>query len=193
MEGDSPESANGKGHESPFTPAERIAELNAIDQSISTLLSAASDVIGILSNDPSSETQERALRNPTSARSAFQDAASTYFTTLSSIDVRLRRQVYALEEAGLVKPGDDRDPKRGRKIGGEYGIEKTGGGPLDPSWLSARASDKVGSGMKAELLAQARVFIEKSEGRSTEKKLDDNSTDLRRSASGEDHRDHDVG
>ncbi|KIV92802.1 hypothetical protein PV10_04068 [Exophiala mesophila] len=193
MEADPPESANVKGHESPFTPAERIAELNAIDQSISTLLSAASDVIGILSNEPSSETQERALRNPTSARSAFQDAASTYFTTLSSIDVRLRRQVYALEEAGLVKPGDDRDPKRGRKVGGEYGIERTGGGPLDPSWLSARASDKVGSGMKAELLAQARVFIEKSEGRSAEKNLDENSTDLPRSTSGEDRRDHDVG
>lgn len=193
MEGELPESASVKGHASSFTPAERIAELNAIDQSISTLLSAASEAIGIISNDPSSETQERALRNPSTARTAFQEAATTYFTTLSSIDVRLRRQVYALEEAGLVKPGDDRDPKRGRKIGGDYGIEKTGGGLLDPSWLSARASDRVGSGMKAELLAQARDFVETSEARSADKNHDHSSTEPSRRASGKEHQDHDMG
>lgn len=167
MEVESSNSPGASPKPSPFTPAERIAELNAIDESITTLLSAASDAIGIISNNPTSETQERTLRNSSTARAAFQEAATTYFTTLSSIDVRLRRQVYALEEAGLVKPGDERDPRRGKKIGGDVGIARLGGGPLDPSWLNARASDKVGAGMKEQLLAQAREFVEKSDALSS--------------------------
>ena len=34
--------------------------------------------------------------------------------------------------------------------------------PLDPSWLNARASDTVGEGMKKELLAQARGWVEQT-------------------------------
>jgi len=146
-----------------FPPATRIAELNEIDGSITTLLAAASDAIAILSNQPSSEAQERALQNASSARSALTAATETYFSTLSSIEVGLRRQVYALEEANLIRPGDDRDTRRGRALGSDSGITKVGGGPLDPSWLNARASDKVGAGMKRELLAQARAFVERAE------------------------------
>ena len=164
MEIDSPETPPPpKPSTTTFTPAQRIAELNEIDQSISTLLSAASDAISILSNSPSSEAQEQALRNPSLARSAFTDAASTYFSTLSSIEVRLRRQVYALEEAKLIKPGDENDARKGRKFGGDTGTTRVGGGPLDPSWLNARASDKVETEMKRELLAQAKTFVEQSE------------------------------
>ena len=50
------------GEAPTFTPATRIAELNDIDQSVSTLLAAASDAIAILSNLPSSEKHEAALR-----------------------------------------------------------------------------------------------------------------------------------
>lgn len=146
---------------SSLTPADRIAELNDIDGSISTLLSAASDAIGILSNSPASTTQPGVLRSPTSAREAFTTAANTYFSSLSSIEVRLRRQVYALEEAGLIRPGDDTDTRRGRAIGSDPAAARVGGGPLDPSWLNARASDKVGEGMQRELLAQAREFVER--------------------------------
>ncbi|KIW92729.1 uncharacterized protein Z519_06577 [Cladophialophora bantiana CBS 173.52] len=147
-----------------FTPASRIAELNDIDRSISTLLSAASDAVGILSNSPTTtEKQETALRSSSSARAAFSAAAETYFSTLSSIEVQLRRQVYALEEAELIRPGDDRDARRGRALGGDSNLTRVGGGPLDPSWLNARASDKVGAGMKRELLAQAKEFVAKAE------------------------------
>lgn len=146
-----------------LTPSDRIAELNEIDRSIATLLSAASDAIGILSNQPVSKAQEQAFKSPAAARDAFTKATETYFSTLSSIEVRLRRQVYALEEANLIKPGDDRDSRKGRVLGGDSGMSKVGGGPLDPSWLNARASDKVGAGMKRELLAQAREFVEREQ------------------------------
>ncbi|KAJ9604719.1 hypothetical protein H2200_010833 [Cladophialophora chaetospira] len=148
-----------------FTPATRIAELNDIDRSVSTLLSAASDAIAILSNSPTNEKHEAALRNSTSARAAFSTAAESYFSTLSSIEVRLRRQVYALEEAELIKPGDERDSRRGRALGGDENLNRVGGGPLDSSWLNARASDKVAAGMKKELLAQAREWVDGQEHR----------------------------
>ncbi|OCT45701.1 hypothetical protein CLCR_01734 [Cladophialophora carrionii] len=159
MEDESPN--GGEGEVPVFTPATRIAELNDIDRSVSTLLSAASDAIAILSNAPSSEKHEAALRNATSARAAFSTAAETYFSTLSSIEVRLRRQVYALEEAELIRPGDEKDARRGRAPGGDNNLVRVGGGPLDPSWLNARASDTVGVGMKKELLAQAREWVER--------------------------------
>ncbi|KAL2415360.1 hypothetical protein ABEF91_005093 [Exophiala dermatitidis] len=149
-----------------FTPATRIAELNEIDQSISTLLSAAADAVGILSGARPSQSQEKPLGDIESARSAFTAAAETYFSTLSSVEVRLRRQVYALEEANLIRPGTDRDARRGRALGGDSGLNKAGGGPLDPSWLNARATDKVGLKKKQELLAQARDFIERAVHRS---------------------------
>jgi hypothetical protein len=157
MEDESP----NEGEVPVFTPAARIAELNDIDRSVSTLLSAASDAIAILSSSPSTEKHEAVLRNATSARAAFSTAAETYFSTLSSIEVRLRRQVYALEEAELIRPGDEKDARRGRAAGGDNSLARVGGGPLDPSWLNARASDQVGVGMKKELLAQAREWVER--------------------------------
>jgi hypothetical protein len=146
-----------------FTPAQRIAELNDIDRSVSTLLSAASDAVAILSNSPSNEKHQAALRNATTARAAFSTAAETYFSTLSSIEVRLRRQVYALEEAELIKSGNERDARRGRAPGSDASTARTGAGPLDPTWLNARANDRVGLGKKKELLAQARAWVEKNE------------------------------
>ncbi|KAJ9617740.1 uncharacterized protein PV06_01666 [Exophiala oligosperma] len=161
---------------SRFSPADRIAELNEIDTSIATLLSAASEAIGILSNQPTSEAQAKALQNPEAARSAFTTAADTYFSTLSSIEVRLRRQVYALEEANLIRPGDERDSRRGRAIGGDSSLTKVGGGPLDPSWLNARASDKVGAGMKRELLSRAREFVERADQGTQDLVIKDDAT-----------------
>ncbi|KAK5043590.1 hypothetical protein LTR84_011397 [Exophiala bonariae] len=146
-----------------ISPAQRITELNEIDQSISTLLSAASDAIGVLSNSPPSGVARNPLHDSTTARSTFTEAASTYFSTLSSIQVRLRRQVYALEEAHLVKPGDEADARRGRKFAGDTGVSRVGGGSLDPSWLNARVSDDVAEGMKLEMLSRTVDFIKRSE------------------------------
>ena len=178
MEVDSPPSSPA-AQQISFTPADRIAELNEIDRSISTLLSAASDAVGILSSSATSELQEKALRSPASTRTAFTAAAATYFSTLSFIEVRLRRQVYALEEADLIRQGDERDARRGRSLGNDSGMARVGGGPLDPSWLNARASDKVGVGKKRELLAQAREFVER-----WEQGTQNNDNDMRKAQAG---------
>jgi len=154
-----------------LTAADRIADLNSIDASISTLLSSASEAVGILANAPGSSNGTGRPTSLPSAQAAFTEAASTYFSTLSSIEVRLRRQVYALEEAGLIQPGDERDAKRGRTIGGEN-VGRGGGGSLDTSWLNARASDKVGEGMDAELWKTARQFVGEIQAREKEARKD---------------------
>lgn len=99
-----------------ITPGERIQELNSIDASIASLLHSAGSAIQILgSSNSSSFTADQDVDLATS-KSLFLTSITKYFTTLSSIDVRLRRQVYALQEAGLIAEGDARDAKRGLRL-----------------------------------------------------------------------------
>lgn len=86
---------------------------------------------------------------------------------LSDIEVRLRRQVYALEEAGLIAPGNERDAKKGRAAGSDE-REIVAGGPLDVSWLNARAKDPAGLKMEKELWSKAHALVDelqRKEGR----------------------------
>jgi len=76
-----------------------------------------------------------------------------------------------LEEAELIRPGDEADARKGRKFTGDTGTSRVGGGPLDPSWLNARASSKVAESMKQELLSRSRDFVERSE-RNPQNELD---------------------
>lgn len=138
-----------------FTPAQRIAELNAIDHSLANLLAAASDAVGVLANKRDSKT---ALASYETQQDRFREASRTYFATLSSIEVGLRRQVYALEEAGLIKEGDEKDVKRA-KAADAVSDAIAGGGLLDPSWLNARADKSVEISLQRELLSQANDFL----------------------------------
>lgn len=155
--------SNGEAKSKEFTPSDHIAELNGIDKSISDLLSSASEAIGILSND--AEVVPSAPRTLASAQARFTQASSTYFATLSDIEVRLRRQVYALEEAGLIEPGEEKDAKAGRALGASS-TGRGGVGPLDPSWLNARADNGVDFAMRKGLVSQTKDFLErmKTEG-----------------------------
>jgi hypothetical protein len=104
----------------------------------------------ILANAPTPHRADLELQ-----KIAFSEATESYLSALSNIDVRLRRNVYALEEAGLV----NRDGKRG--AAGAYSEEaRTGGnGPLDSSWLNARSSESVSKGMDREIWADARKLV----------------------------------
>ena len=138
-----------------LTPAQRIAELNDIDQSLATLLMSASEAIGVLAN----KRNDAARTSTYGAQEAkFQESSRTYFATLSSIEVGLKRQVYALEEAGLIQPGEERDNKKARAI-----IDRRddggGHGPLDSSWLNARADNGVQDGLERQILAEAKQFL----------------------------------
>ena len=150
--------ATGDAPPKSFAPSDRIAELNDIDQSISDLLASAAEAVGILSNSTQNVTPSP--KTLTAAQTRFTRASSAYFSTLSAIEVRLRRQVYALEEAGLIAPGDEKDEKAGRAIGSGT-LGRSGGGPLDPSWLNARADNGVDFALQRELVDQAKDFLER--------------------------------
>ena len=89
-----------------------------------------------------------------SHKARFQGATRQYFTLLSSIDVRLRRQVYALEEASIL-PGELSTSRTGDTDGTGNTINA-----LDVSWLNSR-KDTVGKDKEAELWAAARKFGER--------------------------------
>ena len=123
----------------------------------------------------------------------FTIASSEYFATLSSIDVRLRRQIYALEEADIVSPesaAKETQPKitvppalavmggaQGHDFSKQAKPEKASGGlgNLDVGWLNSR-NDKVEKEMEAELWAKAREMVERYE-KSSGGKRDDNGID----------------
>lgn len=112
-------------------------------------------------NTSSSETTPGASLE--SHKTQFKEATQQYFSLLSSIDVRLRRQVYALEEALVLGP--ESTSRTGDATGTGAGAAGGGAGsgasnPLDISWLNSR-KDTVGKDKEAELWAAARGFVEK--------------------------------
>lgn len=92
-----------------------------------------------------------------SHKARFKEATSQYFALLSSIDVRLRRQVYALEETSILAP--DSSSKTG-DLSGSAATAPGASNPLDVSWLNSR-KDTVGKEKEAELWAAARQFVDR--------------------------------
>lgn len=109
-------------------------------------------------------------------------AASRYFSLLSSVDVRLRRQIYALEEADII-PAEAATKEQQTNVTNPFGpfgsvtqanvpnqpatkqaaaskSAGTGGGlgSLDVGWLNSR-NDNVGKEMEAELWGKAKDFV----------------------------------
>ena len=116
-------------------------------------------------------------------REPFTATTSQYFTLLSSVDVNLRRQIYALEEAEilpaeavikepptslaapLVAQANSPNSSSSRTVGGNKGVITGGGlGNLDVGWLNSR-NDNVGKEMKSELWGEAGEFVHKLERR----------------------------
>lgn len=148
-------------------PSARISELHSIDTSISALLHSAGTAIQLLGSSSTTHPQISTPSKPTlnSTQTQFLASITTYFTLLSSIDVRLRRQVYALQEAGLIGEGDGRDAKRGGTsgagvAGGTIGV----GGGLGGS--GSGSSVTMGGGLverdvEREVWRRGRDFVER--------------------------------
>ncbi|KAH6667935.1 mediator complex protein-domain-containing protein [Halenospora varia] len=147
----------------PFTRAERIQQLNDIDKSITQLLHSAGLALQTLTaSDTTSST------NTTDRRKAFEDASNLYLKTLRTVDVGLKRNVYALEEADIIpataakpklKEAKDMFGKSAKPTGPTDGTGDTGMGKLDIGWLNSR-SGRVDRDMEAELWAKAKDFLE---------------------------------
>ncbi|KAK1139933.1 hypothetical protein N8T08_011010 [Aspergillus melleus] len=138
-----------------FTSADRIRQLNEVDKDVARLIHSAGLAIQALTNARTSDSStDNSLQ---SHQARFKEATSQYFALLSSIDVRLRRQVYALEEASILAP--DSASARAGDTTGAGGAAAGASNPLDISWLNSR-KDTVGKDKEAELWAAARGFVE---------------------------------
>ncbi|KLJ08942.1 hypothetical protein EMPG_15635 [Blastomyces silverae] len=146
-----------------FSPADRIRQLNDIDKDVTKLLNAAGVAISSLTTNSSSiaagqQSSDLPKIDGTleSHQASFRAASSQYFALLSSIDVRLRRQVYALEEASIIKP-ESAETAGGGTTTTTAAASSGGVNPLDSSWLNSR-KDTVGKDKEAELWAEASRF-----------------------------------
>lgn len=161
------------------------------------MLHSAGLAIKALTNPSLSEQDD----HPSQSRSIgqqkedFTTAASQYFVLLSSVDVRLRRQIYALEEAEIipaeaatkeqptnltVPPGSGAHANVPNTLATKQAVASksasTGGGlgALDVGWLNSR-NDNVGKEMEAELWEKAKNFVKILED---EKNSQDEDIDL---------------
>lgn len=179
-----------------LTPAERIHELSAINEDIPVLLSSAGKAIEALTNRPL-KVNEDAMdgegsgmdksASVTAHKEAFTENAKAYFINLQSIMARLRRQAYALEEAGIItaeapalstagqngnstqQPGAGPAARRGvpgmagaatQRQPADDGDRITNGGlgNLDVGLLNSRGNS-VGMEKEAELMAEAKDLL----------------------------------
>jgi hypothetical protein len=93
----------------------------------------------------------------------FTDATNTYLKGLHSIDVRLKRQIYGLNEAGIIAMAKE-SPSRPDSQNADSSRVAGDNAALDIGWLNSR-SGKVGRDMEAELWAKARAFLEALEAK----------------------------
>lgn len=145
-----------------------------------------------LSEHDDNSSQSRSIEQQ---KKDFTTAASQYFALLSSVDVRLRRQIYALEEAEIIPaeaatkeqptnltapPGSGAHPNVANPLATKQAAASksasTGGGlgALDIGWLNSR-NDNVGKEMEAELWEKAKNFVKSLE---EEEKSQDEDIDL---------------
>lgn len=104
---------------------------------------------------------------------AFQDNMGKFLTTLHAVDVRLKRQIFGLEEAGILTLDGARLPKDKDAAGGGGGggaqkptLEPNGlgmMGSLDVGWLNSRSNQNERD-MEAELWTKARKTLESVAG-----------------------------
>jgi len=187
-----------------ISSSDRIRELSAINADVPTLVSSMGHAVNALSGrqlhhnstdgttngditmDNGDEVDNESLH---AHKQAFTKHATAYFTHLQSIMARLRRQAYALEEAGIIaaeaptlsttsslepssnsrsQPGQGAGVRRGplntaqgqrQPVEESERITNGGLGSLDVGYLNSRGN-KVGMEKEAELMAEARTMLE---------------------------------
>lgn len=123
---------------------------------------------------PTSDFDQQGIIQPSTIsqqKESFGNATSQYFSLLSSVDVRLRRQIYALREVEILPM--EAATRQGRANSTNHSqvaatasvlnAKQLGGlGNLNVGWLNSR-NDDVGKKMEAELWEEALGLVERLE------------------------------
>ncbi|KAI0442164.1 mediator complex, subunit Med11 [Xylaria telfairii] len=151
----------------PFTKAERIQQLGDIDKKIVSLLRSTAQAIQCLGKRaPLDEDIATTNTDPTQQ---FKESMDEFVKTLRVVNVGIKRQIWGLEEAGIISL--NKKELNIREEGGEVqasnarngllepdGSGKIGG--LDVGWLNSR-SNKVERDMEADLWQEAEDILQR--------------------------------
>ncbi|KAL8705768.1 MAG: hypothetical protein Q9201_001114 [Fulgogasparrea decipioides] len=179
---------------SELSAADRIAQLNSIDRDVAQLLHSAGLAIKTLTSSAleADESQGNQNQDIEQRKENFAAASGQYFSLLSSIDVRLRRQISALEAAEIIPSATTAkesqiSPQTLSKatpmsnnllpqpaVSSKDTVTNGGLGNLDVSWLNSR-NNKIEEEMEAELWEEALELVHKM---SEAKARNDNSDDV---------------
>lgn len=162
--------------------ADRIRELSAINAEVAAMLQSAGFAIDSLTNralkkpidgDNDTEmTDENQQASLDDRKAAFTQHTEAFYTGIQSIVARLRRQAYALEEAGIISPEapalahqkastQNRPPAAGPPLPEPERVTNGGLGNLDVGWLNSRGN-KVGVEKENELIEEAKKLLEET-------------------------------
>lgn len=170
-----------------ISAADRIRELSRINSEVAGMLHSAGEAINSLTNRPLNRTadgdedtqmaedgQNASLED---RKSAFKQHTEAYYTGLQSVVAQLRRQAYALEEAGIIaaeapalassaRPsqnasnlGPGRTQPAGATAQEAERITNGGLGNLDVGWLNSRGN-KVEAEKESELVEESKKLLE---------------------------------
>lgn len=156
-----------------MTPAERIRELSSINEDVAAMLKSAGLAVDTLTGRPPSRfdedeemtTEDSTDRTAEGAKATYKKHVTDYYTSLQAVIARLRRQAYALEEAGIVASEAStlsNAPARPAGAGqnAEQGRITNGGlGDLDIGWLNSRGN-QGGMEKENEILIEAKEVLE---------------------------------
>lgn len=150
----------------PFSIEENIQQLNAIDKTVVELMdhtATAFDALTVPSFSAPwvSTSDAKSSVDSRSQKQAFREATNSFLDALHDVDVRLKRQILALEEAGIINltSAARHDPQEGvvKASLKPNGVGVVGN--LDIGWLNSRGS-RVERDMESELWSRARRFLE---------------------------------
>ncbi|KAI8626264.1 hypothetical protein F5Y19DRAFT_225563 [Xylariaceae sp. FL1651] len=149
----------------PFTKAERIQQLGGIDKKVVSLLSSTAQAIQCLGKrEPQDEDIAMTDSDPTRQ---FKESMDEFLKTLRTVNVGMRRQIWGLEEAGIISLA--KREASTKEEGGEVQLSNARNGPLEPDgngkiggldvgWLNSR-SNKVEKDMEADLWQEAEDIL----------------------------------
>jgi hypothetical protein len=166
--------------------ADRIRELTDINSDVAAILSSAGLAINALTNRPlnatsddDNDTNMDDAREPATLdarKQAFETHTKDFYDNVHAVTARLRRQAYALQEAGIITPQaftlssisvksakpPPTQPGRGAPQQIDQQPERITNGGLgkqDIGWLNSRGN-RVGADKEKELVEDAKKLLQ---------------------------------
>ncbi|GAW17245.1 hypothetical protein ANO14919_067000 [Xylariales sp. No.14919] len=151
----------------PFTKEERIQQLGDIDKKIVSLLRSTGQAIQCLGKRVSQD--DDVAMADTDPSQQFKDSMDEFMRTLRTVNVGIKRQIWGLEEAGIISLG--KKELNTREEGGEVLASSARNGTLEPDgngkiggldvgWLNSR-SNQVEKDMEADLWQEAEDILQR--------------------------------